>query len=131
MLHLSINTSGYCYEQWCHLVSLDGNMIQHVPSELCTQELRMIAIKQNAHVIKVINNNSRTLNLILEAIRQDGMLLEYIPYKQQTCEIIQTAVIQNNESIRFADLSKCRIKIDPSEDSNIITIIKDYSHLQK
>ncbi len=82
-------------------VKADWKALEHVPDELLTEELCMLAIEANpGEALSVIPEWIMTEEMCLEAVKRDGLALEWVPDDGilMTPQVCWAAVSQNGSA---------------------------------
>jgi hypothetical protein len=86
-------------------------------SVLRSEKIQLAVVKQNAFMIKHIDNPSEEVQLA--AVNQNGLAIEYIKHLNPSEEVQLTAVKQKGDALKYID--------NPSEEVQL-TAVKQYGH---
>ena len=84
---------------WINMIYKDGRALQYVKEELLTEELCMLAVRQNGLVLEFVKK--QTSKICKLAVRQDAYALQYvINQNEKVCEI---AVRQEGDALEYVE----------------------------
>ena len=92
------------YEDYLNLIRENKIIIEHIPKQYHTRELKMEMLKYNSTEFR-----SRTFiedswyELCLEAVKQNPWLLEYVPEKHKKYRIFNEALKRNGLVLKYVD----------------------------
>lgn len=111
------------YTDVLHLVTHNGMAIKHIADQ--TQELAMLAVKDDGYALKYIKDEFRTADVCLIAVQNDGIALQFVPESLKTPEICLAAVTRDGLALEYvreqtpAIIAKA-MKMDPQAAQFII-----------
>jgi hypothetical protein len=82
-----------------NLIKRNPVYLEHVPEELQTEEMCLMAVKQKGLALKYVIN--KTEEICLKAIEQNGNALEFVPEEFKTVELCFTAVERSGWALKY------------------------------
>lgn len=89
------HSTNYTYKQYLRFVEYNGKCLQYIPNEHHTDELCMVAIKQNPKSLKFIEDQSE--KLCIYAIQQSLWKMPYMQFIKNFTEDIYVALYKSNK----------------------------------
>jgi hypothetical protein len=110
------------------LVKNNGMAIKHIIDQ--TQELALLAVKDDGYALKYVKDEFRTAEVCLIAVQNDGIALQFVPRALQTSEICLAAVTRDGLALEYVydktpAIVSMAIKMDPQAAQFISTAERD------
>lgn len=104
------------YTDTLQLVKNNGMAIKRIADQ--TQELAVLAVKDDGYALKYVKEEFKTAEVCLIAVQNDGIALQFVPESLKTPEICLAAVTRDGLALEYVPdktpaIVAMAIKMDP------------------
>jgi ribosomal protein L12E/L44/L45/RPP1/RPP2 len=83
------------------LIEIDGTWIKNVPEHLITNEIILVAVKQNGFALRYVDHEQRTQEHIVAALKQNPDALVYLDKNEMTQQLVDIAINTPDPTVPF------------------------------